>query len=87
MNMRFADLELGDHFIWATPDLLRVDTVTVNVKIAWSEDSGGCAVELATHQECVSPFPRPAYRPGPDPQELKEWIPADTPVIKLIATL
>ena len=85
--MRFADLKVGDHFIWARENLLSEDCVTVNVKIAMSDEGGGFAVDLSTHSECVSPFPHPPYRFGSDPEELQEWIPADAPVIKLNANL
>jgi hypothetical protein len=85
--MRFADLKLGDHFIWAKENLSNEDSVTVCVKTAWSEEGGGFAVDLVTHIDCVSPFPHSPYRAGSDPEELKEWIPGDTPVIKLNANL
>jgi hypothetical protein len=52
-----------------------------------SPHGGGFAVDLVTHRECVSPFPHPPFHSGSDPEELKEWIPADVPVIKLAATL
>jgi hypothetical protein len=81
--MRFRDLKIGDHFIWATETLGTADCVSVNVKTSWGDDGGGFAIDLVHHQECVSPFPHPPFRSGSDPQEIKEWIPADTPVIKL----
>jgi len=81
--MRFADLKLGDHFIWAKENLPSEDSVTVYVKSAWSEEGGGFAIDLFTHTDCMSPFPHPPYRAGSDREELKEWIPGDTPVIKL----
>ena len=71
--MTFADLKVGDHFIWP---LVPGDSVNVNVKIASGEDGGGFAVDLATRQDCVHPG-----RSKSDP--LTQWIPGDAPVIKL----
>ena len=75
--MTFADLRLGDHFIWpldlqgGTPE-----NVNVNIKIAWAEDGGGFAVDMATRKDCVY---QKASRTGVH----KQWIPGDAQVIKL----
>jgi hypothetical protein len=75
--MTFADLMVGDHFIWP----LRQhdpspDSVNVNLKIARSEDGGGFAIDLETRADCVDPT-------GEIPDEPKSWILGTTPVIKL----
>jgi hypothetical protein len=73
----FADLKVGDHFIWP-PAVVSVipDSINVNIKIAWGDDGGGFATDLATRLDCVCPL-------GQTPGELAEWIPGATPVIKL----
>jgi hypothetical protein len=75
--MTFADLIVGDHFIWPlTGGAPLPESINVNIKIACGEDGGGFATDLATRVDCVCPA-------GLPPGELVEWIPGTTPVIKL----
>ncbi len=75
--MTFADLIVGDHFIWPlTAESPLPDSININIKIAWGEDGGGFATDLATRADCVCPA-------GPPPGELALWIPGITLVIKL----
>ena len=75
--MTFADLIVGDHFIWPPASGSPFpDAVNVNIKIASGEDGGGFATDLATRTDCVSPIGRSPGKPA-------EWIPGVAPVIKL----
>ncbi len=76
--MKFADLRVGDHFIWHA-DLTSggPDSINVNLKIAWAEDGSGFAVDLLTREDCISPYGTSEVA------QLKECIPGDAPVIKL----
>jgi hypothetical protein len=75
--MTFADLIVGDHFIWPqATGQPHPESININIKIAWSEDGGGFATDLATRLDCVPPG-------GPVPDEPPQWIPGPTPVIKL----
>jgi hypothetical protein len=62
-HMRFSDLKVGDHFIWPiagdTPDSLNI-----NVKIAWSDDGDGFAIDLATRQDVTEPGQPPTQPTG-----------------------
>jgi hypothetical protein len=75
--MTFADLRIGDHFIWPPDRNNFPESVNINIKIAWSDDGGGFAIDLATRKDCVPPAtpPKPEDSPG--------WIPGMTSVIKL----
>ena len=79
--MTFADLKVGDHFIWPIAADGPPDAMNINVKIAQTEDGGGFAIDLATRQDCLSPS---GQTPG---NELREYIAANEPVIKLNGTL
>jgi hypothetical protein len=79
--MIFADLKVGDHFIWSLdPAASMPDSANVNIKIASGEDGGGFAVDLATRQDCI-------YQDQSKSGPLEQWIPADAPVIKLNGNL
>jgi hypothetical protein len=75
--MTFANLIVGDHFIWPLDRVVSVpDSVNVNIKIASGEGGGGFAVDLATREDCI-------YQDRSKPGPLEQWIPGDAPVIKL----
>jgi hypothetical protein len=75
--MTFADLSVGDHFIWPLdPASPSIDTVNVNIKIAAGDDGGGFAIDLATRTDCVSPAGQIAGEPH-------GWIPGSATVVKL----
>jgi hypothetical protein len=79
--MTFADLKVGDHFIWPIPvGVHSLDCVNVNVKIACSEDGGGFAIDMATREDCTDPA-------GTAPGEPVGWISGDTLVIRLKGVL
>jgi hypothetical protein len=79
--MVFADLKVGDHFVWPIPmDLHPPDSLNVNIKIAWAEDGGGFAIDMATRKDCVNPT-------GSGPNEPISWIPGNALVIKLNGVL
>jgi hypothetical protein len=77
--MTFADLQVGDFFLWSSADLLGRDSVNVNVKIARSEDGGGFAIDLATREDGAPPRASAG--------EVPSWIPGGTRVLKLNGTL
>jgi hypothetical protein len=75
--MTFAELSVGDHFLWlfeVEPPL--PESLNVKLKIAWSEDGGGFAIDLETREDCSLPGVS-----GPGGAQC--WIPGSTPVIKL----
>jgi hypothetical protein len=75
--MTFAELLVGDHFLWPIDGNAPLpDSLNVNIKIAWSDDGGGFAIDLATREDCAIPS---VSGPGGVPH----WIPGDTRVIKL----
>jgi hypothetical protein len=79
--MVFGDLRVGDHFVWAFPGQQPIpDSINVNVKIAWSEDGGGFAIDLYTRQDTLE-------QAGSGANDPKEWISKDARVIKLNGTL
>jgi hypothetical protein len=73
-EVTFADLKVGDFFLWHDSALLDRDTVNINIKIAWSHDGSGFAYDLFTRQDAG------------DKQEGFN-IPGDTRVIKLNGVL
>ena len=75
--MTFADLMVGDHYIWPLQrGSLCPDSLNVNIKIASSDNGGGFAIDLATRQDCIDPA-------GSVAGELGEWIRGEAQVIKL----
>jgi hypothetical protein len=79
--MVFADLKVGDHFIWLIPmELHSPDSLSVNIKIASSEDGGGFAIDMATRKDCIDPN-------GSAPGEPPGWISDNAPIIKLNGVL
>jgi hypothetical protein len=75
--MIFAELKVGDHFIWPFASG-QPDSVNINIKIAWTEDGGGFAIDLATRHDCVGAIPD---------KETREYIAGNAPVIKLNGTI
>jgi hypothetical protein len=79
--MTFADLNVGDHFIWPLDQAASLPhSVNVNIKIAGGNDGGGFAVDMATREDCI-------YQDRSKLGPLEQWIPGDAPVIKLNGTL
>jgi hypothetical protein len=75
--MTFAELIVGDHFIWpSSPGLPFPDSINVIIKIASGEDGGGFAIDLVTRLDWDCPTGHP-------PGEPAHWILGATPVIKL----
>ncbi len=75
--MTFADLDVGDHFIWPPdPRSPLPEGVNVNIKIAAGEQDGGFALDLATRADCVNPEGQVSGDPP-------GWIPGTAGVIKL----
>jgi hypothetical protein len=52
----------------------------VNIKIAWTEDGGGFAIDMATRKDCVNPT-------GSTPDEPIGWISGNALVMKLNGVL
>jgi len=79
--MVFADLKVGDHFVWPIPmDQSPPDSLNVNIKIAGSEDGGGFAIDMATRKDCINPA-------GSAPNEPVGWISGNVLVIRLNGVL
>jgi hypothetical protein len=78
--MVFADLKVGDHFVWPIPVDHPSDSLNVNIKIAWTEDGGGFAIDMATRKDCVNST-------GSAPDEPIGWISGNALVIKLNGVL
>ncbi len=79
--MVFADLKVGDHFVWPVPmNLYPPDSLNVNIKIAWAEDGGGFAIDMATREDSINPA-------GSTPGEPIGWISGNAQVIRLNGVL
>jgi hypothetical protein len=75
--MTFAELEVGDHFIWPWDQKVPLPaSADVHIKIARGDDGGGFAVNLATRQDSTSPL-------LPEPGDPSCWIQGTVHVLKL----